>query len=100
MATDIRITRKYDFVLNVYRSTQNVEVHRNCNAVTITNTGDTICTVEGMILYPGTPGTSLGDSRTIGGNEGEILSKKQLVVSFNVGGTNPAVEIIQKYYTL
>lgn len=87
---------KYDYLVNLYNTTQRVEVLPNCASITITNTGDTICRVDGMIIYPGTPGTSLGDSRTIGGNEGEILSKRQLVVSFNTGGSNPQIEIIQR----
>lgn len=94
----MRISNKYDFQVNTYQTTQRVEVTRNCNGITFTNIGDTIVTVEGMVLYPGTVGTILGDSRTIGGNEGEILHKKQIVVTFNTGGANPNIEIIQKYY--
>lgn len=94
----MRTSNKYDFQVNTYQTTQRVEVARNCNGITFTNIGDTIVTVEGMVLYPGTVGTILGDSRTIGGNEGEILHKKQIVVTFATGGAAPNIEIIQKYY--
>lgn len=87
---------KYDYLVNLYNETQRVEVLPNCASITFTNTGDTVCRVDGMILYPGTPGASLGDSRTIGGNEGEILNKIQVVLSFNTGGANPQIEIIQR----
>ena len=48
-----------------------MDVQRPCNGFTATNTGDNIVTVNGAILYPGVPGTSLGDSRSFGGNENE-----------------------------
>ena len=91
---------RYNYQVNVYTQTQRVEVVQSCNSITITNIGDTIATVDGMILYPGTPGTSLGDSRTIGGNQAEILHKKEIVLQFDVPvGASPKIEIIQKFYT-
>lgn len=89
----------FNYTVNTYAQTARIEVEKYCNAITFTNTGDTIARVDGMVLYPGTPGTSLGDSRTIGGNLGEILHKKEIVLQFdNPAGANPQVEIIQKFY--
>jgi hypothetical protein len=62
-----------------------------------TNTGVDIVRVNGAILYPGIPGISLGDSRTFGGNEGEIYCGN-IIVSF-ASLVTPEIEIIQKFYT-
>lgn len=90
---------KFNYNTRVYTTSGRVPVAENCNCITFTNTGDTTVTIDDMVLYPGTPGSILGDSRSIGGNEGEILAKKDVVVSFSVpAGALPAVEITQKYY--
>ena len=74
----------------------------NCNSIMFTNTGDNQANVDGpdgMVLYAGTPGSILGDSRTIGGNEGEILAKKAIRLSFAAPQTaGQLVEVVQKYY--
>ena len=93
--------RPYNFSVNSYNSSQIVEVEKLCNAITITNIGDTAVTVKGIPLYPGTPGSILGDSISIGGNELEILIDKRLPVAFAIpAGANPLVQIIQKYYVI
>ena len=91
---------RYNYSVNTYNKSGNIEIPALTNGITVTNTGDTICTVNGMVLYPGTPGTSLGDSRSIGGNENEILYSKLLNISFTPGGTSPNVEVIIKYYII
>jgi len=91
-------TRHYDVFTQVYNISGNVEVVEQCNGIVVTNIGADIVTVDGKILYPGTVGTSLGDSFTVGGNEGEIYRRKLIVVAF-AATTGPAVEISQKYYT-
>lgn len=74
------------------------EVVEKCNGFTVTNTGDTIVVVNDTILYPGTPGTFLGDSRSFGGNKGELYVGK-LKVSFVLPlGVLPQLEITQKFY--
>lgn len=75
----------------------NIIVQENCFAVMFTNIGDTIARVNNMIVYPGVPGTSLGDSRTIGGHVLDIY-KGNITLSFDVGGANPHIEIVQLYY--
>lgn len=91
--------RNYDFDTQTYVTGGRIPVYRNCNGITITNTGDNIVTVENITLYPGTPGSIQGDSVSIGGNEGEILVKKQLTIAFAAPATpGQKVSITQKYY--
>jgi len=90
-------SRKFNITAQQYTQAGRYEVVQNCNCITVTNLGNAIAYFNGMILHPGTVGSTLGDSRTIGGNEGEIY-KGELVISFDSGST-PKVEVIQKYYT-
>ncbi len=71
---------------------------QNCNGFTVTNVGDTTVTVNGRILYPGVPGTSIGDSVSIGGNRGEIYTGN-INIKFGAGAT-PLVLVEQKFYLL
>lgn len=88
----------YNTVTLVYTRSGFIDVVNNCNAFTFVNVGDTIANVNGMIIYPGTVGTNLGDARQIGGNEGEVyIGTIKLAFDFP-GGANPAVEITQKFY--
>lgn len=88
---------KYNIAVNTVYTSGVKEVVKWCNSLTFTNTGDEIVRVNDMILYPGTPGTILGDSRSVGGNEGEIYCGN-IRVQFAGGGAAPALEIIQKFY--
>ena len=76
-----------------------IDVVKNCNGFTVTNIGDTTAFVNDMVLFPGVPGVSLGDSRTIGGNENEIYVGN-IKLSFDViaPGVAPQIEIIQKFF--
>jgi len=89
---------KYNFSVAAYNSTQRVNVDPNCNGFTVTNTGDTIVRINDLILYPGVPGTSLGDSRTFGGNFGERYVGDIRIQFDQPLGANPLVEVIQKFY--
>jgi hypothetical protein len=70
----------------------------NCNGMLIVNTGDSIVTVNGQPLYPGIPGTSLGDSLPIGGNAGELFTGNVQLI-FGAGAT-PEVTVTQKFYVM
>lgn len=70
-----------------------------CNGFVAVNTGDEICFVNDHILYPGVPGTNVGDSITFGGNLGELYVGT-IRVRFNGGGTTPEVTIDQKQYII
>lgn len=82
-----------------YDRTVKIPVVRNCNGFMFTNLGDTIASVNGMIIFPSpTPATDLGDSRSIIGNVGEIYSGF-LDLQFQAPlGATPLVEVVQKYY--
>ncbi len=71
----------------------------NLNGFIVTNTGDDVAYINDRILYPGTPGTSNGDSVSIGGNFGELYFGT-IKLSFAGIGANPQVTIEQKFYLL
>lgn len=75
-----------------------VRVNNCCGFIAI-NTGDDAVTVNDQVLYPGVPGTSIGDSMTVGGNLGEIFLG-QINVKFAGVGVAPQVTINQKFYIL
>lgn len=82
-----------------YVQSSSVKRVNNCNGFIATNTGDEIVIVNDRVLYPGVPGTSNGDSTTIGGNRGEIYLGT-IQVTFLGGGAAPQVTIEQKFYIL
>ncbi len=68
-----------------------------CFAVMATNIGDTIVHVNDKILYPGVPGTSVGDSVVIGGHFGYEY-KGFIRILFNQPvGALPQVEVTQLF---
>ena len=88
--------QQYNFSSQSYIKNGFATLDRFCNGFTAINIGTTVATVNGIPLNPGTPGTSNGDSITIGGNKGEIL-KTRVTISFGAGNTGNVL-IIQKFY--
>lgn len=89
---------EYNTETGIYTKSGYVDVMPKCNGYTFTNLGDAIAFVNDMVVYPSsTPATALGDSRSVGGNEGEVY-KGILRVRFDVAGANPKLEIVQKFY--
>lgn len=92
-----------DITQNYSRSDQ-YEVQPNCNSILVTNIGGDQVLVNDKLLLPGTAGqlstTSglLGDSFSLGGNEGEIYSRRTIVVKFLGAAANPLIEVTQKYF--
>lgn len=84
-------------VVNMTESGQ-VIVMDNCNGFTFANNGTSIVYVNDMPLYPGTPGTNLGDAWEVGGNAGEVY-KGLIQVRFDTGGINNLI-VVQKNYVL
>lgn len=86
--------------VQVYTGNEFITVSKGCFAFMFTNLGDTIATVQGMVIFPSaTPLTSLGDSRTIAAHELEVYTGN-ITLSFRAPiGAAPAVEIVQLYYT-
>lgn len=93
---------QWNEVTTPYRESGQVTVQKGCNSITYTNLGDVIAQVNGKTLFPSaTPATVAGDSISLGGNLGEVY-KGDINLKFVLptAGTNPLVEIIQKFYTL
>lgn len=89
--------RKYNINTQTYRISTNVPIMLNCNGYTFTNIGGVICRVNGMVVFPAVnPLTTLGDSRSVGGNEGEVY-KGNIEVIFDAGA-GALIEIVQKTY--
>lgn len=75
-----------------------VQRAKNCFAVIVTNTGDTPLRFNNRILYPGVPGTSNGDSVSMGDATGKLF-KGQIRIVFQAPiGAAPQVEVCQLYY--
>lgn len=90
---------KFNYDAQYYDKSSRVQLYGNCNGLTFVNTGDNPVKIDNIILYPGTPGTSVGDSFSIGGNEGEILDRKEIRVAFNQPQTaGQQIMIVQKFY--
>jgi hypothetical protein len=88
---------KYNISVLTYARGQSIIVNKKCNGYQFTNLGGAPCSVNGMIVFPSTtPGTVLGDSRSVGGNEGEIYVGN-IEIKF-LAGPNPLIEIVQKFY--
>jgi hypothetical protein len=93
--------RAYNMALSLVSTAGRVPLVENCFAIMFTNLGDTIATVNGMIIFPSlTPATSLGDSRSLSGHLMDLY-KGNLNLAFQQPlGVAPLVEIVQLFYVL
>lgn len=90
--------RAYNTSVLVYTQSSYVAPVDGCFAFMFTNLGDRVATVNGMVIFPSaTPGTVLGDSRTISGHEGDLYTGN-IDLRFTGAGAAPAVEVVQLYY--
>jgi hypothetical protein len=83
---------------NTYDRSGQIDVVDGCFAFMFTNVGDTNATVNGMVVFPGTPGSVLGDSRSAAG---QLLSlyKGNITLAFATPlGAAPLVEIVQLFF--
>jgi hypothetical protein len=97
---EISTHRMYNLYVQVYNTPLQVPVAKGCFAFMFTNVGDTVATVNGMVIFPSaTPLIALGDSRTIAAHENEVYTGN-ITLAFlpTVGATTPNVEIVQLYY--
>lgn len=91
---------RWEMVPNTLKAAGWYDIPRNCNGFMVTNTGDVIVEVNDQIFYPGVIGVSLGDSKSFGGNYGEIYVGKLKVAFANPTlGVQPAIEVVYKVYT-
>lgn len=93
-----KVKDSYNITVTIYNTSQWVAVQKGCSGIMFTNVGADPVEVNGMICYPGTIGSVLGDSRSIGNHKNDVY-KGNLSVKFAGTGTNPAVEIVQVFYT-
>lgn len=93
-------TRRYNINVQLYAESQTIARMEGCFAYMFTNVGDTIATVNGMVINPSTtPATSLGDSRTISGHTCDLyVGNIDLSFDTTGAGTDPQVEIVQFFY--
>jgi len=88
----------YNITVNTYSVAQFIPVQRGCTGFMFTNTGDTIAQVNGMVIYPGNPGTLIGDSRSVAGHKNDVY-KGNIQLKFVAPiGALPSVEIVQLFY--
>lgn len=92
-----QVARAWNMDVQTFQDGSPVIVTRNCFAFMFTNIGDTIGFVNDMVIYPGVPGTRLGDSRSLGGHLLDLY-KGTITVKFGALNANPNIEIVQLYY--
>lgn len=88
---------QYNISITPYTTGGSIEVDDRCNGFTAVNVGDDTAFVNGFPLFPGTPGTVIGDAFGIGGNKDELY-KGNIMLSFAGVGVAPQVIIMQKFY--
>lgn len=87
--------KRYNLIYSTITQNTQVVIQELCNSWTVINTGTTVATVNGLALNPGTPGTSTGESYSIGGNFGELFYGR-IDVGFATG--IGSLMVIQKIY--
>ncbi len=93
--------KKYwNTLVNKYSISGPVVFNKNCAAYQFTNLGDTICEVSGMRIYPGVPGVSLGDSRSIMLHRTDVFRGNIDIAFIQPVGVAPLVEIVQLVYLI
>ena len=92
--------RSYNMTVQLYSTNQYIPVAKGCFAFMFTNVGDTIATVNGMVIFPSaTPATAIGDSRQITGHEGDVYTGNITLGFLAPVLVTPSVEIVQLFYT-
>jgi hypothetical protein len=87
----------YSFIGATYQTNKQITLDSNCNGITVVNKGLTTITFNGIPLLPSLVVGQTGESFSMGGNIGEILTSR-LDLSFEPGAGSNAL-IIQKFYT-
>lgn len=96
-----RVFRAFNMAITIQAQSGNVPLVENCFAIMFTNIGDTIATLNGMVVFPSAaPATSLGDSRTIAGHEMDLYKGNISVAFAQPLGATPRLEIVQLFYVL
>ncbi len=88
--------RPWNWSVDIATNSQIFTYINGATGFLFTNTGLDIVSVNGKVLYPGVPGTSLGDGFAIAAHKGDVF-KGQIQIRF----TNAAamqLEIVQIFY--
>ena len=83
----------FDTTPYTYTKPQKINIPSLCNAISIKNTGNIICVVDEEPIQP-------GESKSIGGNRGEILYGRH-DISFTTAGMDivPPTQLPQAFVT-
>jgi hypothetical protein len=96
---DKQVVRGYNMTVNTYNKSDDIIVTKNCFAFMFTNIGDTTARINGMVIFPSTtPGSSLGDSRSISGHLLDVYAGVMRLSFDTPAGAAPLVEIVQLFY--
>jgi hypothetical protein len=90
--------RKYNITTNQYRVGGFIPREKLLNGFTCTNIGDTALRINDNLLGPPIAPAIVGDSISIGGNDGEIFCDRIALAFVVPGGANPLCQIVQKFY--
>lgn len=93
-----QVARAFNMDVQNYYEGGLIIVLQNCAAFMFTNVGDTTAYVNGMVIYPGTPGSILGDSRSVGLEQLDLYKGTINLKFASPLGAAPNVEIVQLYY--
>lgn len=89
-------TRPWNWSVEIISTSQQFTYDNGATGFMFTNTGVDIVNVNGKILYPGTPGTILGDSFSIAAHKDDVFKGVIKIVFATV--TGPALEVVQISY--
>lgn len=98
LTEDKLYTRPWNFSVDSYYVSQTMTYLPGATGFMFTNTGDTIVQVNNKILYPGVPGTRLGDAFSVAAHKNDAY-KGIIKIAFQAPlGAAPAIEVVQVYY--
>jgi hypothetical protein len=90
--------KQYNMETRIYYKAGQALRDKGTFAFMATNIGDKIAVVNGITLYPGTPGSLLGDSRTVGIAFEGYEYVGNIDIKFTGAGTAPALELVTLFY--
>lgn len=93
----VATTKKFNMQARIYTTSKLATVDPGTFAFMFTNTGNRIARVNNMIVYPGTVGSILGDSRSVASPNGDVYAGN-IQITFEGAGNNPLLEVVTLYY--
>lgn len=96
LTEDKKTVRPWNFSVDTVVQSGIITYFPGANGFLFTNTGLTIVRVNNKILYPGVPGTRVGDSVAIAAHKNDVF-KGIIKVVFDTGAGSE-LELVQVYY--